>query len=99
MTYGNGWLGNVFKLISNLPSVISIMSFGISYLANFPVSGHCKTTAMKQLIFILTSIILLTSFTVGTMYIDPTGTYQLDSKTKKKNGDIYGYSVHIQVKK
>ena len=54
---------------------------------------------MKQLIFILTAIILLTNFTVPTIYIDPTGTYQMESKTKKKNGDIYGYSGHIQVKK
>ena len=54
---------------------------------------------MKQLIFILTSIILLTSFTFQTFYIDPTGTYQLESKTKKKNGDVYGYTGQIQVKK
>ncbi|MFH1005743.1 MAG: hypothetical protein V1781_09690 [Bacteroidota bacterium] len=54
---------------------------------------------MKQVILILTSTILLTSFTVQTIYIDPTGTYQLDSKTKKKNGETYGYSGQIQVKK
>jgi hypothetical protein len=60
---------------------------------------HFRTIRMKQVILILTSIILLTSFTVRTFYIDPTGTYQLDGKTKKKNGDVYGYSGQIQVKK
>jgi len=32
-------------------------------------------------------------------YIDPTGTYELDSKTEKKGEDIFGYSGKIQVKK
>lgn len=41
----------------------------------------------------------MTSFTIQTFYIDPTGTYQLDSRTKKKNGESYGYSGQIQVKK
>jgi hypothetical protein len=54
---------------------------------------------MKQILIILTSIIVLTSFAAVTSYIDPTGTYQLDNKTKKKNGEIYGYSGQIQVKK
>jgi hypothetical protein len=63
------------------------------------VSRHCKTTRMKQPLLILISIILLTSFTIQTFYIDPTGTYQLDSKTRKKNGEVYGYSGKIQVKK
>lgn len=31
--------------------------------------------------------------------IDPTGTYKFDGKTKKKKGDMYGYSGKIQVKK
>lgn len=53
---------------------------------------------MKQ-ILTMTLIILLTSFTVQTSYIEPTGTYQLDSKSEKRNGDIYGYSGQIQVKK
>lgn len=30
--------------------------------------------------------------------IDPTGTYDLDAKTTKKGGEIYGYSGQIQVK-
>ena len=54
---------------------------------------------MKHVILILTSVTLLTSYSVQTFYIDPTGTYQLDSKTKKKNGDVYGYYGLIQVKK
>lgn len=33
------------------------------------------------------------------LYVDPTGTYELVSKTKKKNGEIYGYFGQIQVKK
>ncbi len=32
-------------------------------------------------------------------YIDPTGTYELDSKTEKKGDDVYGYFGKIQVKK
>lgn len=32
-------------------------------------------------------------------YIDPTGTYKLDNKTKEKNREVYGYSGYIQVKK
>ncbi|MCO5234531.1 MAG: hypothetical protein M9888_12465 [Chitinophagales bacterium] len=32
-------------------------------------------------------------------YIDPTGTYKLDNKTEEKNGEVYGYSGYIQVKK
>ena len=53
---------------------------------------------MKQ-ILTMTLVILLTSFIVQTNYIEPTGTYQLDSKSEKRNGDIYGYSGQIQVKK
>ncbi len=32
-------------------------------------------------------------------YIDPTGTYELDNKSEEKNGEVYGYSGYIQVKK
>jgi hypothetical protein len=32
-------------------------------------------------------------------YIDPTGTYELDNKKEEKNGEVYGYSGYIQVKK
>jgi len=54
---------------------------------------------MRRTILLLTLVIILTSFVVQTGYIDPTGTYQLDSKTTKKDGEIYGYSGQIQVKK
>lgn len=53
---------------------------------------------MKQ-ILTLTIILLLTSFTVQTTYVEPTGTYQLVSKTEKSDGEIYGYFGQIQVKK
>lgn len=32
-------------------------------------------------------------------YIDPTGTYELNSKTEEKDGEIYGDSGRIQIKK
>lgn len=54
---------------------------------------------MKLCILLSTLIMLLSSFTVQTIYVDPTGTYKMDSKTKKKNGNVYGYSGSIQVKK
>jgi hypothetical protein len=54
---------------------------------------------MKQIILILTTIISLTGFTGQIIYVDPTGTYQLENSAKKKNGDIYGYFGQIQVKK
>ena len=63
------------------------------------VSEHFIATSMKQKILIFTSAILLTGFVYQKTYIDPTGAYKLDSKTKKKDGDIYGYSGRIQVKK
>lgn len=54
---------------------------------------------MKKIILSYTLIILITSFSAKPDYIDPTGTYQLRSKSKKKNGEIYGYFGQIQVKK
>jgi hypothetical protein len=53
---------------------------------------------MKHLILFL-AITLVASFTIESDYIDPTGTYQLDSKTEKRGDDVYGYSGLIQVKK
>ena len=32
-------------------------------------------------------------------YVDPTGTYELDNKTRKKGEDVYGYFGQMQVKK
>jgi hypothetical protein len=54
---------------------------------------------MKQRLLILTSTILLAGFAYQKIYIDPTGTYKLESKTKKKGVDTYGYTGQIQVKK
>jgi hypothetical protein len=55
---------------------------------------------MRQPIVIVILGFLLTSFIIQkTPWIDPTGTYTLDNKTTKKNGEIYGYSGQIQVKK
>lgn len=54
---------------------------------------------MKQVPIILASIILLTGFISRKDYIDPTGSYKLDHKVKISNGQVYGYSGKIQVKK
>jgi hypothetical protein len=54
---------------------------------------------MKQFLFIVSLMILLTGFNFQSVYIDPTGTYSLVNKAIKKNGDIYGYTGGIQVKK
>ncbi len=54
---------------------------------------------MRQILLLIASIFILTGFTVQTKYLDPTGTYKLDSNTKIKNGETYGYSGQIQVKK
>ncbi len=48
---------------------------------------------------IFLSIVTFWSFVSMTPFLDPTGTYQLDSKTKKRNGEIYGYTGQIQVMK
>jgi hypothetical protein len=54
---------------------------------------------MKQAILLLSILFLLTGFTAQTTLLDPTGTYHLVSRTKKKNGEVYGYTGQIQVKK
>lgn len=41
---------------------------------------------------------LIQTIATGQSFIDPTGTYKLDSKTKTKNGDTYGYFGEIRVK-
>ena len=43
--------------------------------------------------------VLSTSIVLGQTTFDPTGTYVYKGKTIKKNGDTYGYSGTIQVKK
>jgi len=54
---------------------------------------------MKKIFLILVSIIFLTSFTLHSIYIEPTGTYQLVDTTKNEDGLTYGYLGYIQVKK
>lgn len=54
---------------------------------------------MKKVILASASFILLASFTTQPFHFDPTGTYKLDSKTRKKDGEIYGYFGEIRVKK
>lgn len=54
---------------------------------------------MKQTIYILTTWAFLTSLTFQDKYIDPTGTYGLNSETKKDGDDIYIYFGQIQVKR
>ena len=57
------------------------------------------TTRLMIRYFLLTSVILLTSFTFHTNPVNPTGTYKLDNTVKLKNGETYGYTGRIQVKK
>lgn len=62
---------------------------------------NVRGPVMRKILLLFASIIVLTGLVAQaqTKYIDPTGTYQLDSKTTKKGGDTYGYSGRIQVKK
>ena len=55
---------------------------------------------MKQIHHILLYSLLLIGCGWWTQdnFIDPTGTYELDSQTTEKDGDIYGYFGKIQVK-
>jgi len=54
---------------------------------------------MYQRILIPFSAILISSFVFLKTYIDPTGTFSLESKTKKRGEDVFGYTGRIQVKK
>src|SRR4030095_3135049 len=54
---------------------------------------------MNQRSIILVFAVFITSFAILNTYIDPTVTYILESKTKKRGEDIYGYTGQIQVKK
>jgi hypothetical protein len=54
---------------------------------------------MRLSILLILSFVILTNFLIKPKYIDPTGTYQLESNTKKKIGEVYGYTGQIQVKK
>lgn len=48
--------------------------------------------------FIIAALIFLTSASPST-YINPTGTYKLESKNYKKNAETYGYTGVMQVKR
>jgi hypothetical protein len=54
---------------------------------------------MRQILYILLGLFLTTKVYCQSNYIDPTGTYELDSKTEKNGEDIFGYFGKIQVKK
>ncbi|MEO7988041.1 MAG: hypothetical protein ABI663_00785 [Chryseolinea sp.] len=54
---------------------------------------------MKGLAFTTVVWIISTSFIMRDEYLDPTGTYILDQKTKKVGEEIYGYFGEIQVVK
>lgn len=54
---------------------------------------------IHSLLFIL--LYCFNNFSFGqskAKYINPTGTYRLDGKTKEKNGEVFGYTGTIQVK-
>jgi hypothetical protein len=73
---------------------------GISFSFNKILDNwYSKVDIMNSLLQIFALINTLMSFTTQLITIDPTGTYQLDNKTKRKNGEIYGYFGKIQVKK
>lgn len=44
-------------------------------------------------------LMLVSGYTSQTNYVDPTGTYDLSSRVRKKGGEIYGYFGTIQIKK
>jgi hypothetical protein len=54
---------------------------------------------MNKILLSLFFIIVLTSFNTQSTYIEPTGTYKFNGIYEKKDGDFYGYSGEIQVKK
>jgi len=58
-----------------------------------------KMATMRQIILILTIWFFLTSFSQKDSFIDPTGTYKLDSKIKKVGDDTFGYFGEIRLKK
>ena len=54
---------------------------------------------MIQTIYILTTWVLLTGLIFQDNYVDPTGTYELDSEVRKTENEIFGYFGEIQVKR
>jgi hypothetical protein len=65
-----------------------------------PINPQYKVTTNFTLLFTaLTFGFCHFSFGQSNMkYVNPTGTYHLVSKTKKKDGDVYGWFGTIQVK-
>ena len=60
-----------------------------------------KRKNIIQLLLLFITVLFLNNFSFGqskAKYINPTGTYRLDGKTKEKNGEVYGYTGTIQVK-
>lgn len=54
---------------------------------------------MKETIVSFAIWLLLCSSSFPSRYIDPTGTYDLESETRKEGDDIYGQFGQIQVKR
>ncbi len=54
---------------------------------------------IKTFTLLVVFILWANTRTHHTNYIDPTGTYVINSKTTKNGNDIYGYSGQVQVKK
>ena len=53
---------------------------------------------MTQRLGLIVLFLLIQGLSKGQTFINPTGTYELDSKTKIKDGDTYGYFGEINVK-
>lgn len=52
---------------------------------------------MQQLIIIIFGFLSCSLFSQSINYVDPTGTYKLNSKTTKKNGETYGYFGDVKI--
>lgn len=66
--------------------------------STYPTIAKHNNRTLKQSLHIALSWLLLTGCSVHHNYIDPTGTYELDSKAIERDGDIYGYFGKIQIK-
>ena len=58
-----------------------------------------KTKNSITLILFISFFSAFGQTTIESKNVDPTGTYKLESKTSKKNGEIYGYFGQIQIRK
>lgn len=60
-------------------------------------NGYRLKTILNVLL--LTAVVACSKATIHqTSYIDPTGTYELESETRQEGDKIYGYTGRIQVK-